>query len=710
MSALSRPTPRFALLASSAILLALQANAQESDTIVLDEVTLYATYETEGTDSYASDDISVGDKDARSLREVPQSTTVVTRERLEDGNFTSLDTALRKTPGVIVLSNDDGRSSLAARGFEYDSLYLNGLPTPLSSIYGTQADMATVDHIEILRGPSGLFTGTGEPAGAINMRLKQAQAERAFTVNTQVGSWDMGRVEADWTGALNESGTVRGRIVGAYGDKNSWVDGVDNKTKVLYGTIAADLTPDTTATFSINHRQRDITPFNGLPTYDDGSLLDISSDSYTGADWNTFDNEVTDYIAELEHRFADGGHFKLSALYSTVDVNFLYGYAASAAASDNTVSGMRWLYRDFEQNALSLDAHISKPFQLGGMENNLILGIDHRSNDSTTYNGTGLIAGTFDLDDWDSSVARPDVSYSTKAEAEVEQTGVYAQWRIKPTATLTAIAGGRFSWYDGTVTTTTLADGSEVTDTVEVDSEFTPYVGIIQEVGANTSVYASYTEIFQPQTETNASGDVIDPRTGRQFEIGVKSELRPGLYGSAAYFDLKDENRAISDVDNSGYYLAQGEARVRGFELELSGSPLPGWELIGGYTYTDTDFENTTYANGSEFYSPQHMLQFWSKYRFQRAGWAKWQVGGGVKVFSDFKNVSRRGGTATTIEAPGYAVFDAMASYDITDTVTATMTVNNLFDKEYYERVGGTSVFNFYGEPRSVNLKLQAKF
>lgn len=710
MNAVFRPASRFALLASSAILLAMQANAQESDVIVLDEVTLYATYETEGTDSYASDDISVGDKDARPLREVPQSTTVVTRERLEDGNFTSLDTALRKTPGVIVLSNDDGRSSLAARGFEYDSLYLNGLPTPLSSIYGTQADMATVDHIEILRGPSGLFSGTGEPAGAINMRLKQAQSERAFTLNAQAGSWNMGRVEADWTGALNESGTVRGRIVGAYGDKNSWVDGVDNKSKVLYGTIAADLTPDTTATFSINHRQRDITPFNGLPTYDDGSLLDISSDSYTGADWNTFDNEVTDYIAELEHRFADGGHFKLSALYSTVDVNFLYGYAASAAASDNTVSGMRWLYRDFDQNALSLDAHISKPFQLGGMENNVILGIDYRSDDSTTYSGTGLIAGTFDLDDWDSSVARPDVSYSTKAEAEVEQTGVYAQWRIKPTATLTAIAGGRFSWYDATVTTTTLADDSQTTDTVEVDSEFTPYVGIIQEVGANTSVYASYTEIFQPQTETNASGDVIDPRTGRQYEIGVKSELRPGLYGSAAYFDLKDENRAISDVDNTGYYLAQGEARVRGFELELSGSPLPGWELIGGYTYTDTDFENTTYATGSEFYSPQHMLQFWSKYRFQRAGWEKWQVGGGVKVFSDFQNVTRRGGSATAIEAPGYAVFDAMASYDVTDTVTATLTVNNLFDKEYYERVGGTTVFNFYGEPRSVNLKLQAKF
>ena len=342
--------------------------------IVLDTLTLSATYETEGNGSYASDDISVGDKDARSLREVPRSTTLGKRERLEEGNFTSLDTALRKTPGAVVLSNDDGRSSLASRGFEYDSLYLNGLPTPLSSIYGTQADMATVDHIEILRGPSGLFTGTGEPAGAINMRLKQAQEQRGYSVSTQVGSWNNYRLEGDVTGALNASGTIRGRLVGAYGDKDTSVDGADNRTKALYGTIAADITPDTTATFSINHRARDIAPFNGLPTYEDGSLLDISRDTYTGADWNTFENEVTDYIAEVEHRFADGGHAKVSALYSTVDVNFLYGYAAGAAAADNTVSGMRWLYRDFDQNALSLDAHISKPFQLGATENNIIFG------------------------------------------------------------------------------------------------------------------------------------------------------------------------------------------------------------------------------------------------------------------------------------------------------------------------------------------------
>ena len=125
----------------------------------------------------------------------------------------ALDTVLRKTPGVVVLSNDDGRSSLYSRGFEYDYLYLNGLPTPVSSIYGTQPDMATVDHIEILRGPAGLFGGASEPSGAINMRLKQASYQYKTQVNTIFDSWKGKRVEGDITGPLNQSGSVRGRLV-----------------------------------------------------------------------------------------------------------------------------------------------------------------------------------------------------------------------------------------------------------------------------------------------------------------------------------------------------------------------------------------------------------------------------------------------------------------------------------------------------------------
>lgn len=684
------------------------ANAQES-TELAPIVLEGATYETEGTNSYTTKEISVGDKDTRTLREVPQSTTVMTRERLDDGNFSSLDTVMRKTPGVVVLTNDDGRSSLYSRGFEYDTLYMNGLSTPVSSIYGTQPDMVVVDHIEILRGPSGLFGGAGEPAGAVNMRLKQASDEYRASINTIMSSWDGKRIEGDVTGPLTKSGRVRGRLVGALSTKDSFIDTVDNKVGVIYGTIQADITENTTATLSINHTRRDITPFNGLPTLKDGTLLDLPRSTYTGADWNSFENNVTQYIAEVEHRFDDGGHAKVSALYSQVDVNFLYAFAGGTAdASGEVANGTKWLARDYQQDSISLDAHISKPFEIYGLENNIIAGVDYRGSDDSLRTANGSIAGSQNLYDWNTNIDKPSFTFGDATETETDQYGIYGQWRIKPLDKLTLIGGGRFSWYDAQ------SGDSEV----KVNGEFTPYAGIIYDLTDRVSAYASYTEIFQPQSALDASENILDPRTGEQYEVGLKAELTEDLNASLAWFDLTDKNRAVSDLDNLGKYTAGGEAHMQGIEFEINGEILPNWEVMAGYTYTDTKFKNTVRAAGSEFYTPQNMVQLFTKYTFDGSG--TWTdgifVGGGVKLFSSFKNISRSvnattgATTATAIEAPGYGVVDLQAGYKFNENLTASLSVNNVFDKKYYERVGGTSVFNFYGEPRNVVFKLNATF
>lgn len=685
-----------------------KSDEQAGTTVLAPIVVESSTYETEGTGSYATNLISVGDKDTRPLREVPQSTTVLTRERLNDGNFSSLDTAMRKTPGVVVLTNDDGRSSIYSRGFEFDTLYMNGLSTPITSIYGTQPDMAVVDHVEILRGPSGLFGGTGEPAGAINMRLKQPSDQFKASLDTTVGSWNAKRIDADVTGPLVESGRVRGRIVGAFSAKDSWVDTVDNEVGVLYGTIEADLTENTTARFSINHTSRDITPFNGLPTLQDGTLLDIDRSTYTGADWNKFENHVTQYIGEIEHKFEDGGHAKVSALYQHVDVDFLYAYASSYALPNGDINGggnadTRWLARDYQQDAVSLDAHISRPFEMFGLENNIIAGVDYRGSSDKTYSATGTIAGAQNIYDWNSAIARPNVAFGDPTETESDQYGLYGQWRIKPIDRLTLIGGGRFSWYDGE------SDG----DTIKVNGEFTPYAGVVYDLTDWLSAYGSYTEIFQPQNATTIGGSLLDPRTGQQYELGLKAELGSNLNASLAWFDLTDKNRAVADPDNLTYSLALGEAHLRGVEFEVNGEILPNWEGMVGYTYTDTEYSNTQRAAGAEFYTPEHMLQLFTKYTFSgRGDWTDGIfIGGGVKVFSSFKNISRTAaGGATTIEAPGYGVVDLQAGYKFNEHVTASLALNNVFDKKYYERVGGTSVFNFYGEPRNVVFKLSTTF
>ncbi|MBC7145897.1 MAG: TonB-dependent siderophore receptor [Thioclava marina] len=683
--------------------------AMAQDMFQLDEITVTgSSYKTEGTGSYRSGLISVGEKAAMTPREVPQSTTVVTYQQIEDGGYSALETAMEDTPGIMVLNNDVGRSSLFSRGFEFDYLYYDGLPAPVSSIYGTQPDLSIVDHIEVLKGPSGLFIGTGSPAGSVNMRLKQAdRTDPGGYVSFDLDSTGHARAEADFGGKLNADGSLRGRMVVAYGDGDGFVDQQTNGVKQVYGTLAWDITPDTEATLSLSHMERDISPYNGLPSYADGSLLWIDPQATTAADWNRFDNQVTDVIAAIEHRFGAGARVKFSLRNSHQTGDFLYAYAGSAAAPDNTVSKLSWLARDFEQDSLAADLHVELPFTVGGWDGMAIVGADAQRTTSRVLQDRGAFTGSFDLEEWDvSGVARPTVDYTSATASRTDSTtnsrGLYAQTRIKPTEALTLIAGARLSWYDARtrdLVANTVSRSSE-------DGHVTPFAGFTYDISPATTLYASYSEIFQPQDQLDASGNVIDPLEGSQYEIGTKSEFANGLSLSAALFQLEQKNRALQPTGSS-YYVAQEKVRVRGFEIEAAGEIGEHWHLAGGYTYSESKYLNgPTQGDVFSTYTPEHMFKLTAEYEVTEGVLDGWSFGGRLKAVSGFSSVSR----GTTLSAPGYGVVDLTAAKQLPGDTELRLSVNNVFDKDYYSRVGGTTVFNFRGEPRSLNLSLKKRF
>ena len=693
---------RFLLLTGSALVPLALAAQQADQPYMLEEIILEgASYETEGTGSYGTDLISVGEKEALDPRLIPQSTTVVTHTRIQDADYTALDTAMVKTPGMMVLTNDAGRSSVYSRGFELDFLYYDGLPAPLSSIYGTQPDMSIIDHVEVLRGPSGLFIGAGEPAGSVNMRLKQAGDVAGGSIEASANSFGRGRVQADITGPLDAEGRLRGRAVLAYEDGDGALEMQRNGVTSAYGTLAYDLTPETTLTFSVAHMQRRIDPFNGLPTYADGSLLWIDRRATTAAPWNDFSNRTTDVIASVEHRLDSGGFVKAGLRWARRDADFLYAYSASPAAADNTITGLAWLGREFTEKSLAFDAFASLPVAAVG--GNLIVGVDAQRIEARTDTARGRIAGRFDLDNWDvSGVARPDVSYNQSQLDEVSRWGIYTQLRAQPMAGLTVVGGARLSWYDGRVS-------NPMTGAVNSDQSLrgrlTPYLGVTYDLNDNWTVYASHTAMFQPQTQLDENGSAIAPREGHQTEIGLKADYG-GLYATAALFDLRDRNRAVQ-VPGDSFYTAGEQVRARGLEMEIAGEIAPDWQIVAGYTYTDTAYLSGPSA-GQVFsaYTPEHMLKLWAEYDPQDGALAPWSFGAGVTAMSSFSSVVR----GTEIRAPGYAVVDASAAYAVNDMTEIRLNVNNLLDRDYYSRVGSTSLFNFRGEGRNATLKLVRRF
>ncbi|MDM7462596.1 MAG: TonB-dependent receptor [Tepidimonas taiwanensis] len=411
---------------------------------------------------------------------------------------------------------------------------------------------------------------------------------------------------------------------------------------------------------------------------------------------------MTEVDAAVEHRLDNGGFVKLGACWSQREAEFLYAFAGTPAAADNTIGRLAWLGRRFDEESLALDAFASLPFSVAG-GGNLIVGMDYQKVSARTDTARGAIAGRFDLANWDvSGVSRPEVNYSQSQTDDVTRRGLYSQLRLTPLEGLNLIGGARLSWYESSA-----SDGlsGAALSAQKIDAKLTPYLGLTYDLNDSLTVYASHTAMFQPQTALGADGRPIAPREGRQTEFGLKGAL-DGLTLTAALFDLRDKNRA-RQLPGETAFTASEAVRVRGLELEASGQVAPDWQLAAGYVWTQTEYLNGP-ASGAAFstYTPKHLFKLWAEYDPDTGALAPWSFGLGVTAMSSFSSSVR----GVTVNAPGYATFDASLGYAIDERTDLRLNVSNLFDREYYTRVGSTSVFNFYGEPRNATLKLVRRF
>lgn len=679
------------------------------ETLTVEGNQLYQMESSEETGGYNVEGATVGTKTPASLRDIPQSITVMTREYLDDRQFVNLDDMAKYTPGLRTLTNDSGRSSVYARGYEYDESNIDGLPAPMSSLWGTLPSLAAMDRVEIMRGPSGLFSSTSELGGIINLVRKRPTEEFQGHITGRYGSWDSSMLETDLSGALNDAGTVRGRFVANSTQSNGEVDYNESQNQTFYGALDVDLSDDTQLSLGLLHTNRDITPSNGLPAYSDGTLLDLDSSSFFGADWNDFDGEMTDLFAELTHNFANGGYGRIALRSSHRESDLLYAYTGSSVDSDGNTS-LSGLGRTFDQDTYALDASYSQPFETFGNVSEFVVGADYKHYDTFYKAGTFSLGSiniyTYDASDFD----EPDFDYTSAVDTEESEAGLYSKLTFRPIQDLALIGGARVSWYDSESASENLSTGAVTEDDQTHNGKVTPYGGLVYDLNANHSLYASYSEVFKPQDDTDENGEMLDPREGQQIELGIKGSYYNGLLNARfTLFQLDDKNRATTAYDDDGdaldYSEATGATRITGGELELSGSPAPGWDLMAGYTYMDTENRDGD-ENALFMLMPHHQVSLWGKYTFSGGDLSGLSIGSGITAMSDF--YYERSGTR--IDAPGYAVVDAKLAYQITPKLKATLDVNNLFDREYYSRVGSVATFNFYGPSRSVMAGLRYDF
>lgn len=688
---------------------------------------------TEGTGSYTTGAITLG-KGEHSIKETPQSVTVITRKRMDDQNLNTIDQVMEQTPGVTVSGSPMGGKYFYSRGFKMDAPFqFDGVPLDIGGNYvqanSFSSDMAFYDHVEFLRGAAGMMQGAGTPAGAVNLVRKRGQATPSTTLTLSGGTWDNYRTQVDVGGPLNADGTLRGRAIVGEQSRHYFYDYGKREDQVAYGALDYDFNDDTTAGIGIAYEKLQATPcFGGLPSYSDGSDIKLKRSTCLGASWNHWDSERTTVFADVKHRLNDDWSTRLAGVYShnLQDMKYVQGIGVGTVAPGATSSSIQSIAGLFDYDSVDygFDGYLDGKFRAWGLEHELTLGANTSYSHSHDTWALAFMQQRSDVFN-PTHFVEPSDSYIINnsyrggwpypSKTTVKQQGLYANLRVKLAEPLTVVLGARVS--DWHYTNDSHAYGVAPADERRETGQVTPFAGILFDLTPNLTLYASYADVFQPQSYTDASGKVLDPKTGKNYELGIKGEwFDGGLNGSMSLFRTYQEHAAVAVNDASicaSCSIDTGKVRAQGVEMELNGSPLERLQVSAGYTYTTTETlspvrsVNVAVSDGTTYNTliPRHSLRLWSDY--QLAGdLSRWTLGGGVTAQSD---ISRLSSTIKTEQA-GYALWSARLQYRIDDHWSVALNGNNLFDKTYYATIGDRTGGNYYGDPRNYMVTLKGNF
>lgn len=695
---------------------AAETDALQLDAVKIGGVAMGAT--TENSGSYTTGASSTATKLPLTLRETPQSVTVITRQQMTDQGLGTISDVLQQTPGVAVMHDDTERFNFYSRGFGLNNFQYDGVPT---SDFTTNTnglgvrDMAIYDRVEVVRGATGLMSGVGSPAGVVNLVRKRPTKEFQGYVSGSGGTWDRYRTEMDLSGPLSENGAVRGRVVAAYDDANSFIDYYSSKKNVFYAIGEADITDSTMLYGGIDYQKIDSngSSFGQLPLfYSDGSRTDFSRSMNPAAKWAFADSESTKYFGGVEQRFDNDWMLRVEASHWKGDTEQLQGNMIGWGPFPDKQTRQARLFRSHKTytiNTDSVDVYATGPFSLFGRTHDLILGMnvsDRRSDYFSENDNKPTLS--FDFDKWGNNPVRP-TSYSTWSTQDyhIKEVGGFAAVRLKPTDDLSVILGSRVVNYKREGELGYNSDPANPDhDDAKKTGKVVPYAGIVYDLSEQHSVYASYTDIFEPQSNRDMDGKVLEPMAGKNYEVGLKSEFYGGaLNTSVAVFKTEQENYAqyvgTSITDQDAY---EGVTNTtKGFELQASGEVLPGWQVLAGYTYAQPRDEKHKRISPER---PERQFKLATSYKLD----------GQLKDLTVGGNVTWQGKTyfvnadlPAEAKEGSYAVVGLLARYDIDKHLSASLNLNNVFDRQYYSGYGLYNSY-FYGDPRNLMVGLKYQF
>ncbi|EOV9591602.1 ferric-rhodotorulic acid/ferric-coprogen receptor FhuE [Cronobacter sakazakii] len=710
-------------IASALAVPAVYAAPAASDTIVVDAAADSGT--PDESQDYSVKTTTSGTKMLLVPRDIPQSVSVISQQRMQDQQLTTIEDVLENTTGVTASRIDTSRTNFFARGFYISNFAYEDMPTFLDNRWNfgdTAGDTAIYDKIEIVRGAAGLMSGTGNPSAYVNMVRKHADSQTfKGNVSATYGSWDKQRYVMDVQSPLVESGKVRGRVVAGYQDNDSFVERNHYRKKFIYGVVDADITESTLLSLGYDYQksEEDSPTWGGFPSlYSDGSRTHFRRGFNTAADWAYSDLDSTKIFANLTQRFNNGWEAKVNAMHAETNFDnrmmYIDGFPDKTTGRYNAAlwQGAWGGWNVGERKQDSVDAFVRGGYELAGRQHEMMFGGSYsrqRNNYDNSYpvNDNSGLMDVGNIHDYDgSTVANPTwSSFALYQRDVIRQKSIYAATRLSLADPLHLILGARYTEWNAKYNLERKPDEIRRSKADNV----TPYAGLIYDIDDTWSAYASYTSIFQPSGQRDVNSEFLDPTTGKAYEAGLKADwFNTRLTASLAVFRIEQDNVAVNTgviIPGSGgqtAYKSVNGTVSKGVELELNGALTDNWQLTFGASRYVAEAGDGVAVNPDQ---PRTTMKLFTRYQLPTlpaltvGGGARWQT----KTWQDI--VGPNGDTR--ISQNGYTVVDLFTRYQATKNLAVQANLNNVFDKAYYDYLG---TYGVYGAPRNFSVTASYSF
>ena len=631
---------------------------------------------------YHANQSGTGTKTDTPLREIPQSITVVTADRITDQGALTVQESLRYVPGVFADAyGPDSRGDYPRIRGQDPNIYLDGTRVVNTwSFNEWRPDPYTLERIEVLRGPASVLYGDTSTAGILNLVSKRPQAEAFNEIGVQFGSFNRKQVQMDSTGKLTKDGEWLYRFVGVLRDSGMQTDFVPDDRIVLAPSLTWRPTNNTNWTV-LGTSQKDTTGSSTAFLPHEGTLYPgpnglIPVRRFAGdPSFDKYQTETGAISSLFEHSFGDGLKIRQNMRYTHAEGIYRTAYPDNYTnpadpfldAGHRTVA--RWVSsRQTTKDAFTSDSNAELKFATGAITHKALFGVDYRGLGERASSGSHIDGGDLTPTPFDlyAPVYNSVVPPTMTAEPDVRQSqlGLYAQDQMRLGPWL-AVLGIRQDFVSNNV------QGSPAEDTTAT----TGRAALMYELPFGLTPYVTYAQSFTPIFGSACVGGICKAQQGEMVELGFKYNPMPGTAINGAIFDTTEKNRLASSPDPF-FSVQTGQVRIRGAELEVISRVTPDLDLIGAYSYLNAIVESGDNAGKRVETVPEHQASLWAKYRLTAIGLQGVTVGGGVRYIGESWD------GIDTLRTPDYTLFDAMIRYE-TGPWRFQVNASNIADKRH---------------------------